>query len=110
MSSNKRAARRAASFFGLLAVLANPAAVVAAQLLKGVPLIRALYVSVPVAGVLALVAVSCSRRARFNVARSVYADVRRKPRLASFLAWAGLYAALTGAVALGVYGALRAAG
>jgi hypothetical protein len=109
MSSSKRAAR-AAGFFGVLAVLANPAGVLAAQTLKGIPLIRALYFSVPSAAVLALVAVSCSRRARFAFARSVYADIRRRPRLARVLAWAGLYAALTGAVALGVYGALRAAG
>ena len=108
MKSSKRAAR-AAGFFGLLAVLANPAAVVAAQVLKGVPLIQALYFSVPGAAVSALLAISCSRRARFALARSVYADVRRPPRLARLLAWAGLYAAVTGAVALGVYGALRAA-
>jgi hypothetical protein len=109
MRSSRRAAF-AAAFFGALAVLANPVAVVAAQVLKGVPLIRALYVSVPAAAVCALLAISCSRRARFTLARSVYADVRRPSRVARFLAWAGLYAAVTGAVALGVYGALRAAG
>jgi hypothetical protein len=109
MSSNKRAAR-AAGFLGLLAVLANPAGVVAAQVLKGVPLIRALYVSVPVAGLLALLGLFAGRRARLAHARSVYADATGPPRLGRWLAWAGLYAAVTGAVALGVYGALRAAG
>jgi hypothetical protein len=109
MPSSKRAAR-AAGFFGALAVLANPGAILGAQVLNGVPLIRALYVSVPVAALLALVAVSCARRARFAFARSVYVDVRRKPRVGRLLAWAGMYAAVTGAVALGVYGALRVAG
>jgi hypothetical protein len=107
--SSSRGAARAAAFFGALAVLANPAGVLAAQVLKGVPLIRSLYVSVPVAVVLALVAVSAARRARFALARSVYADGRRPPRLARLLAWAGLYAAVTGAVALGSYAVLRAA-
>jgi len=110
MSSSKRASRAFAAVFGLLAVLASPAAVLASQQLKGVPLIRALYFSVPGAAVLALIAVSFARRARFAHARSVYADARRAPRIARFLAWAGLYAAVTGALALGVYGALRAAG
>jgi len=58
--SSSRGAARAAAFFGALAVLANPAGVLAAQVLKGVPLIRSLYVSVPVAVVLALVAVSAA--------------------------------------------------
>jgi hypothetical protein len=109
MSSSRRAARAAAAL-GLLAVLANPAGVLAAQVLKGVPLLRSLYVSVPVAVVLALLAVSASRRARAAHTRSVYADTSRAPRLARILAWAGMYAAITGAVALGVYGALRLAG
>jgi hypothetical protein len=109
MSSSKRSAR-AAAVLGALAVLANPAAVLAAQVLKGVPLLRALYFSVPGAAVLALLALSASRRARFALARSVYADAGGTPRLARLLAWAGLYAAVTGAVALGVYGALRSAG
>jgi hypothetical protein len=109
MSSSRRAARAAAAL-GLLALLANPAGVLAAQVLKGVPLLRSLYVSVPVAGLLALLAVSAARRARFAHARSVYSDTGRAPRLGRFLAWAGVYAAVTGAVALGVYGALRFAG
>jgi hypothetical protein len=109
MSSSSGAAR-AAGFFGALAVLANPAGVAASQVLKGVVLLRALYVSVPAAVVLALIAVAASRRARFARARSVYADEGGRRRLSRFLAWAGLYAAVTGALALGVYGALRAAG
>jgi hypothetical protein len=109
MSNSKRAAR-VAGVLGALAVLANPAAVLAAQVLNGVSLLRALYVGVPAAAVLALLAISASRRARFAHARSVYADGRKPPRLGRFLAWTGVYAAVIGAVALGVYGALRAAG
>ena len=109
MSSSKRAARIAA-VLGMLALLAIPVGILAAQLLKGVPLIRALYVSVPVAVALALLAVFAARRARLAHLRSVYADSGPAPRLGRFLAWAGLYAAVIGVVALGVYGALRASG
>jgi hypothetical protein len=42
--------------------------------------------------------------------RSVYADTGKAPRLGRLLAWAGLYAAVVGVVALGVYAALRASG
>jgi hypothetical protein len=108
--SSSSAAARAAGFFGVLAVLANPAAVVAAQLLEGVPLIRALYVSVPVAGCFAVIAIVTSRRARLARLRSVYVESKGRGRPSRILAWAGLYAAVTGALALGIYGALRAAG
>ena len=74
MSSSSGTAR-AGAFTGLLAVLAIPAAVVAAQVLNGVVLLRALYAV----------------------------------RTARILAWAGLYAGVTGALALGVYGVLRLA-
>jgi hypothetical protein len=109
MTSSKRAST-AAAVFGVLAVLANPGAVLAAQVLKGVQLLRALYVGVPVAVLLALLALLAARRARLAHARSVYADTGKAPRLGRFLAWAGLYAAVIGVVALGVYGALRASG
>jgi hypothetical protein len=109
MSSSKRTGRVAGAF-GALAVLANPTGVAASRLLSGVPLLRALYVSVPVAAVLALIAVSASRRARFARARSVYADAGRGRRLGRLVVWAGVYAALAGAVALGVYAVLRSAG
>jgi hypothetical protein len=97
----------AAAGFGVLALLAIPAAVVAAQFLNGVGLLRALYGAVPAAFVLALVAVSCSRRARFAAARSVRLEGAGPGRLSAFLAWAGMYAAVTGVLALAVYGALR---
>jgi hypothetical protein len=102
MSSSKTA--RAAVFLGVLAILAIPAGVVAAQFLNGVALLRALYVAVPAACILALVAVVCARRARFSAARSVRGGSARAARL---VAWAGMYAGVTGALALAVYGALR---
>jgi hypothetical protein len=109
MTSSRRASS-AAAVLGALAVLANPGAVLAAQVLKGVQLLRALYVGVPVAVLLALLALLAARRARLAHVRSVYADTGKAPRLGRFLAWAGVYAAVIGVVALGVYGALRASG
>jgi hypothetical protein len=106
MSSNKPRGDCAAKLFGALAVLAIPVDVAAAQFLKGIELIQSLYVAVPVSAVLALTALSAARRARFARARSVYAD---DGRWGARLAWAGLYCAVTGALALAVYGGLRAA-
>jgi hypothetical protein len=103
MRSN-RAAAHPAVFLGALALLAIPAGIVAAQYLNGIALLRALYVAVPAACVLAVVAVACARRARFHAARSPRGG---SVRAARFLAWAGLYAGITGALALAVYGALR---
>ena len=58
--------------------------------------------------VLALLALARARRARLAGARSVRrAAASRAP--GRFLVWAGLYAAATGALALGIYGALRCA-
>jgi hypothetical protein len=97
---------RVAVFFGALAVLAIPAAVAASRWVSGVVLIHALYVAVAAAGVLALVALGASRKARLAQARSVWGGRSRWP---SVFAWAGVYAAVTGGLALAVYGALRAA-
>ena len=106
MRSNSRAAG-AAALFGLLAVAAIPAGILAAQLLASLALLRALYVSVPGAGVLGLLAVLLARRARLQGSRSVFAERRGLTRFAQLIAWAGLWAGVTGAVALAVYGALR---
>jgi len=105
MSSNNGAAR-AAGIFGVLAILAIPVGILASRYMSGVTLLESLYVTVPAAFVLALIALSANRRARFSRARSVRPE---GGRLSSFLAWAGLYIAVIGAVALAVYGALRAA-
>jgi hypothetical protein len=88
----------------MLAILAIPAGIVAAQFLNGVALLRALYVAVPAACILAIVALVFARRARFTAARSVRGGSVRAARV---IAWAGMYAGITGALALAVYGALR---
>ena len=106
MSSSNGAAR-AAGIFGLLAVLVIPAGILASRFTGGVTLLQSLYYTVPASFVLALVALSANRRARYTRARSIRPE---GGRLSSFLAWAGLYVAVIGAVALAVYAALRAAG
>jgi hypothetical protein len=103
---SSRAAARTAVFLGVLAILAIPAGIVAAQFLNGIALLKALYVAVPAACALAVVAVGCARRARFTAARSIRGGAG-SVRAARFFAWAGLYAGVTGALALAVYGALR---
>jgi hypothetical protein len=106
MSSSRARGDRAAKILGLLAVLTIPVDVLVAQYGKGIELIESLYVAVPVCAVLALTALSAARRARFAQARSVRAT--GGPWGARF-AWAGVYCAVTGAIALAVYGGLRAA-
>ena len=106
MSSSKRAGS-AAVVFGALAVLAIPAAVLGARHLNGVTLLRALYVAVPAACLFGLIAVLVARRARLAAARSVRPDAAAPGRFVRWLAWAGLYVGITGALALAVYGALR---
>jgi hypothetical protein len=106
MSSSRRGSGRAAILFGLLAVLAIPVGIAIAQYVKGVRLLQSLYVAVPVAAGLALIALAAARHARFVRARSVYGEGGRWP---ARFAWAGVYAAVTGGVALAVYGGLRAA-
>ena len=106
MSSSKARGDRAAVLFGALAVLAIPVDVAIAQYLNGIELLKSLYVAVPVAALLALTALAAARRARFARARSVYAG---NGSWGARLAWAGLYCAVTGAIALAIYGGLRAA-
>jgi hypothetical protein len=104
MRSSRRAAR-VAVLLGALAVIAIPAGVAAAQK-TSLRLLETLYVAVPAAFVLGLLALAASRRARYAAARSV-APRGRGLRLARVVAWAGMYAGVTGALALGVYGVLR---
>lgn len=105
MSSSNGAAR-AAGLFGLLAVLVIPVGIAASRFTSFVTLLESLYYTVPAAFVLALVALSANRRARFARARSIRPESGRR---SSLLAWSGLYVAVIGAIALAVYGALRAA-
>jgi uncharacterized membrane protein YfcA len=105
MRSN-RAAARAAIFFGAVAVLAIPAAVVLSRQTSA-RLLESLYVAVPVAVGLGLISLALARRARFAVERSVRPERPRLVRFARAMAWLGVYAGVTGALALGVYGLLR---
>jgi hypothetical protein len=93
--------------FGTLAVLAIPVGVVAAQYAQEVRLLEALVVTVPAAFCLALVALGASRRARYRAERSVFRPGSRAVRIGRFLAWAGMYLAITGALTIGVYELLR---
>lgn len=97
---------RTAGLFGLLAVAAIPAGVAAAQWRADVGLLQGLYVGVGAALVLACVALIASRRARLARSRSI-APAARGIRPARILAWAGLYAGVTGGIALIVYSVLR---
>jgi hypothetical protein len=106
-TSSSRGAARAAVFFGALAVLTIPAAIVASKLLKLGELLHAVEIAVPVAFVLSLVALSAARRARYRLDRSVFREGARTVRLGRFLAWTGMYLALVGALSLAFYGALR---
>ncbi len=103
-------AARVAVLLGALAVLVTPAAVVASRYVSGVTLLRSLYYAVPVSFVLGVAAWIASRKARFRLSYSVRAHGLGAVRLGRFLAWAGLYVAFIGAVALGVYAGLHAAG
>jgi hypothetical protein len=107
MSSSSEA--RLAAVFGALAVLAIPAAGAAAAFTTQVKLLDAVYVAVPAAFVLGLIAFSLYRRARAKLERSVHRRGQRSVRAARFLAFAGLYLAMTGALALGFYALLHVA-
>jgi hypothetical protein len=96
-----------AAFFGLVALLAIPAAGALAAYTTRVTLLRGLYFAVPIACGAGLIAVGASRRSRARLERSVRRVGARLVRAARFLAFAGLYVAVTGALALGFYGLLH---
>jgi hypothetical protein len=108
MSSNRPAGPAGlGAVLGALAILAIPAAGVAAALTPQVTLLRAVYVAVPTASVLALAAFASYRRARARLERSVRRAGAGIVRTARFLAFSGLYLAVTGALALAFYGVLH---
>jgi hypothetical protein len=96
----------AALVLGTLSVAAIPAGMVAADRLAHLTLIRAEEIAVAAGFVLGLIAVSTSRRARYRVERTVRRSGSGLTRFARFISWAGVYFAVTGALALGVYAAL----
>ena len=99
-------AAKAGVALGALAVAAIPAGVAASWLGTGVRLVNAIEIAVPAAFVLALAAVASTRRARFRIERTIARPGEGIVRAARFLAWSGLYLAVTGAIALGFYGLL----
>src|SRR5436190_20949549 len=105
--SGSRPAAAAGAVLGALAVLAIPAAGVAAAFTTRVTLLHAVYVAVPAAAVLALAGFAAYRRARAKLERSVRRAGAGIVRTARFLAFAGLYLAITGALALAFYGLLH---
>ena len=106
MSGSKPAAVVGA-VLGALAVLAIPAAAAASAFTTRVTLLDAVYVAVPAASVLALAAFAAYRRARARLERSVRRAGAGIVRTARFLAFAGLYLAITGGLALAFYGVLH---
>jgi len=96
-----------AAFFGLVALLAIPAAGALAAYTTRVTLLRGVYIAVPVACAAGILAVATYRRSRARLERSVRRVGSRAVRTARFLAFAGLYVAVTGALALGFYGLLH---
>jgi hypothetical protein len=112
MSGSRKRASRPASIalvLGLLALAAIPVAAVVSATSEEIGLLEAELVAVPAAFVLGLVAVSFSRRARYRVERSVRRAGGGLVRAARLVAWTGVYVAVTGGLALGFYGVLRAA-
>jgi hypothetical protein len=106
--SSSRFSARLAVVLGVLAALAVPGAIVAAQELTGVTLLHALYVGTPISVALGLLALLAARRARLAATRSVRpTGTLRAVRIA---AWTGLYVGLVAALALGFYGVLVALG
>jgi hypothetical protein len=103
-------ASRVAIVLGALGILAIPAAVALSWRLASVALLAATEVSVPLGFVLGLCAVALARRARHRVDRSVLRAGARLVRVAALLAWASVYIATIGAIALGFYGLLVARG
>ena len=106
--SGSRAAALAALFFGLLAIAAIPAGAAVAAVRPELRLLRAEIVAVPAGFVLGLIALAFARRARLRLERSVRRMGARTVRAGRLAAWAGLYLAVTGGLALGFYGVLRA--
>jgi hypothetical protein len=103
--SGSSEARRAA-VLGALAVLTIPIALIASAL-PSITVLHAVYVAVPVAFLPGLASLAAYRRARARIDRTVARTGEAAVRLARILCFLGLYIAVTGALALGVYGLLQ---
>jgi len=94
---------------GVLSLATLPAAVVVARESDELTLVEAGVVAVPVAALLALVAVWLARRARRRADRTLdRVGGRGTARAGKLLGGLGLYLATTAALALGVYALLSA--
>jgi uncharacterized ion transporter superfamily protein YfcC len=99
---------RLATILGIVAFFATPIGVIYAQEIGGITLLQGTEGGVAIAVVCALASVAFVRRARFRLAWSVREENLRAARMAALLAWAGVYAAVTGGIALGAYALLAA--
>jgi hypothetical protein len=109
-SSSNRASPSAngSVVLGLLAVAAIPVAVVASRYVTTIPLLRGLYAGVPAALLLGLLARVAAGRAGRSLQLSLGRGGGRKAaRAGRILGFAGLYLGAMGALALGIYTALR---
>jgi len=91
-----------AAVLGLAAVAAIPVGMEVSQQSASIDLLHSLYVSVPAAAVLGLIAAFFARRARLGAGRSVHREGINLARVSRFLAWTGVYFALIGGISLGV--------
>jgi hypothetical protein len=105
-SNGPRPRNRAAVFsliLGLLAVAAIPVAIVVTERREDLRLLHA-GVAVPVAFVLGIAGIRLARRARKRLERTLGRAGGAVPaRLGRVFSWIGVYVALIGAIALGVY-------
>jgi hypothetical protein len=107
-SSRENPAASLSVVLGALAAAAIPAAVAASRWVPAVPLLRGLYVGVPAALVLGLLARASGRRAHRALELSLgRAGGARAARWGRALAFVGLYVGLMGAIALASYTVLR---
>jgi hypothetical protein len=100
--ANARTHARLATACGGLAVLAIPAAVVVADRVQRVDLVRAVIVAVPLAFVVGLLGVASARKARYALARTLIDDARRLARIGRTLAWAGVFLITMGVLLLNI--------
>jgi hypothetical protein len=105
--ADARTHARLSTACGGLSVLAIPVAIIVAQRAQKVELVRALIVAVPTGIILGLMGVAAARKARYVLERTFVHDARRLAQVGRTLAWAGVYFAVTGGLALALYAVLR---
>jgi heme/copper-type cytochrome/quinol oxidase subunit 2 len=105
-SNGMRPRNRAAPvslLLALIALAAMPAAAAVTESRDDLRLVHAGF-AVPVAGIFAIAAILCARRARRRFERTIgRSGGERAARLGRLLGWLALYLTLIAAIALGVY-------